>query len=98
MDNSCNTDNFVGAGPNDQLHFGGIYSHHSCYCHHCLNRRVHSGAPKIAKGKFHELKGKVKEVAGKISDNPKLEAEGTGEKLTGKLQENIGQVKKIWGQ
>jgi uncharacterized protein YjbJ (UPF0337 family) len=49
------------------------------------------------KGAFHEAKGKVKEVAGKITDNPKLEAEGTGEKLAGKIQEKIGQVKKVLG-
>ena len=29
-----------------------------------------------AKGKFHEVKGKIKEVAGDLTDNPKLEAEG----------------------
>ena len=49
-------------------------------------------------GTFHELKGKVKEVAGKLSDNPKLEGEGTGEKIAGKVQEKIGQVKKVFGK
>jgi uncharacterized protein YjbJ (UPF0337 family) len=47
-----------------------------------------------AEGTFHEMKGKVKEVAGKVSDNPKLEAEGIGEKIAGKVQKKIGQVKK----
>jgi uncharacterized protein YjbJ (UPF0337 family) len=51
-----------------------------------------------AKGMFHQATGKVKEVAGKLSDNPNLEAEGTGEKIAGKVQEKIGQVKKVWGQ
>jgi uncharacterized protein YjbJ (UPF0337 family) len=46
-------------------------------------------------GKFHKVKGKVKEVAGKLSDNPKLEAEGISEKITGKVQEKIGQVERI---
>ena len=50
-----------------------------------------------AEGKFHEVKGKVKEVAGKISDNPKLQAEGTVEEVTCQIQEKIGQVKKVWG-
>jgi uncharacterized protein YjbJ (UPF0337 family) len=50
------------------------------------------------KGTFHEAKGKVKEMAGKITDNPKLEAEGTGEMIAGKLQEKIGQVKKVLGK
>jgi uncharacterized protein YjbJ (UPF0337 family) len=49
-------------------------------------------------GTFHEVKGKAKEVAGKLSDNPKLETEGTGEKMAGKVQEKIGEVKKVWGK
>jgi uncharacterized protein YjbJ (UPF0337 family) len=51
-----------------------------------------------AEGRFHELKGKVKEVAGELSDNPKLEAQGTGEKIAGNVQEKIGQVKKVLGK
>jgi uncharacterized protein YjbJ (UPF0337 family) len=51
-----------------------------------------------AEGTIHELKGKVKEVAGKLSDNPKLEAEGTGEKIAGKIQGKIGEVKKVFGK
>ena len=50
-----------------------------------------------AEGKFHEAKGKVKEMAGEITDNPKLEARGAGEKIAGKVQEKIGQVKKVLG-
>jgi len=49
-------------------------------------------------GKFHEVKGKAKEVAGKLVDNHELEAEGTGEKIAGQVQEKIGQVKKVWGK
>jgi len=49
-------------------------------------------------GTFHEAKGKVKEVAGKVTDNPKLEAEGTSEKIAGKVQEKIGKVKKVLGK
>jgi uncharacterized protein YjbJ (UPF0337 family) len=51
-----------------------------------------------AEGTFHELKGKAKEIAGKVTDNPKLEGEGTGEKIAGKVQEKIGQVKKVLGK
>jgi len=51
-----------------------------------------------AEGTFHEVKGKVKEVAGKITDNPELEAEGTGEKIAGKVQGKVGQVKKVLGK
>ena len=43
------------------------------------------------------MKGKVKEVVGKLSDDPNLEAEGTGEKIAGKVQEKVGQVKKVLG-
>ena len=49
-------------------------------------------------GTFHEAKGKIKEVAGKLTDNPRLQAEGTNEKLAGKLQEKIGEVKTVLGK
>lgn len=49
-------------------------------------------------GKFHEVKGKIKETAGKLSDNPELEGEGVGEKIAGKTQQKIGQVKKVLGK
>jgi uncharacterized protein YjbJ (UPF0337 family) len=49
-----------------------------------------------AEGKYHEVKGKIKEVAGELTDNPKLEAEGTSEKLAGKFQTKIGEVKKVF--
>jgi uncharacterized protein YjbJ (UPF0337 family) len=48
-----------------------------------------------AQGTFHEVKGKIKEVAGKLSDNPKLEGEGLGEKVAGKIQKKVGQVEKV---
>ncbi len=49
-------------------------------------------------GKFHKAKGKLKEIAGELSDNPELEAEGTAEKIAGKVQEKIDQVKRVWGK
>jgi uncharacterized protein YjbJ (UPF0337 family) len=51
-----------------------------------------------AKGTFHQIRGKLKKIAGELSDNPKLEAKGTGEKIAGKVQEKIGQVKKVLGK
>ena len=48
------------------------------------------------KGKFHEVKGNVKEKAGQLTNNPNLEAEGQGEKLTGKIQNKIGQIEKVF--
>jgi uncharacterized protein YjbJ (UPF0337 family) len=50
-----------------------------------------------AKGKFHEVKGKVKEKVGRATNNPNLEAEGQGEKFGGKVQKKIGQVEKVLG-
>ena len=50
-----------------------------------------------AEGKFHQVNGKIKEVAGDLTDNPKLEDEGTDEKIAGKVQEKVGQVKKVLG-
>jgi uncharacterized protein YjbJ (UPF0337 family) len=49
-------------------------------------------------GTFHEAKGKAKEMAGNIADNPELEAEGTNEKIAGKVQQGIGKVKKVLGK
>ena len=51
-----------------------------------------------AEGGFHETKGKVRETVGKITDNPKLEAKGKAEKIAGKIQGRVGQVKKVLGK
>ena len=51
-----------------------------------------------AEGTFHAVKGAIKEIAGKLSDNPKLRAEGTVEKIAGRVQEKVGQVKKVLGK
>lgn len=49
-------------------------------------------------GALHQVKGSVKEVAGKLSKNSKLEAAGTVEKVAGKAQSKVGQVKKVLGK
>jgi uncharacterized protein YjbJ (UPF0337 family) len=49
-------------------------------------------------GKFHEVKGKIKEKVGHLTNDPDLEAEGIGEKIGGKVQKKIGQVKKVLGK
>ena len=51
-----------------------------------------------AEGKFHKVKGKIKEIAGELSDNPKLEAEGVGEKMAGIVQEKFGQINRVLGE
>lgn len=50
------------------------------------------------KGTFHQLKGSFKEFTGKLTDNPKLRAEGTVEKIAGKLEEKIAQARKFLGK
>ena len=52
---------------------------------------------KIA-GKIHEVKGSIKEKVGELTNDPDLEAEGIGEKIGGKVQKKIGQVKKVLGK
>jgi uncharacterized protein YjbJ (UPF0337 family) len=47
-------------------------------------------------GKMHEAKGKMKEKAGHMTNNPNLEAEGAGEKVGGKVQNKVGQIKKVF--
>lgn len=49
-------------------------------------------------GTLHQAKGKFKEMAGNITDNPKLAAEGKAEHVAGKVQEKVGQVKKVLGK
>jgi len=48
-----------------------------------------------AKGKFHEVKGKVKEKVGRATNNPDLESEGQIEKAGGKIQKKVGQVENV---
>lgn len=57
-----------------------------------------SGNRDKAEGTLHEMKGKVKEVVGKLTDNPRLETEGRAEKIAGKVQGKVGDVKKVWGE
>ena len=47
------------------------------------------------KGGAHELTGAVKEKVGRAIKNPDLEAEGTDEKLGGKIQKKVGDVEKV---
>ena len=49
-------------------------------------------------GALHEAKGKIKEVTGKIIGNPNLRNEGTVEKVSGKIQRKVGDVKKVFGK
>ncbi len=46
-------------------------------------------------GKIHQVKGAIKEKLGQLTDNPKLEIEGTTENLAGHIQDKLGQVQKV---
>jgi uncharacterized protein YjbJ (UPF0337 family) len=50
------------------------------------------GTKNEAKGALHEAKGAVKEAAGKLTNDHKLEAEGTVEKYAGKAQKEVGHI------
>ena len=50
------------------------------------------------KGSLREAKGKVKEESGKAIGNPNLQDRGTGEKVAGKVQKKVGDIKKVFGQ
>jgi uncharacterized protein YjbJ (UPF0337 family) len=50
------------------------------------------------KGGLREAKGKVKEESGKAIGNPNLRDRGTDEKISGKVQKKIGDVKKVFGK
>ena len=49
-------------------------------------------------GAVNEAKGTVKEAAGIITGNSRLEAKGKAEKIGGKIQEKIGQIKQVVGK
>ena len=54
-----------------------------------------SGTRDEAEGKWHKVKGKLKEIAGNVGMHPDLEAEGREESRSGKVQEKIGEIKKV---
>jgi uncharacterized protein YjbJ (UPF0337 family) len=57
-----------------------------------------SGTEDELKGQFHNLKGTVKEKAGQLTNDPDLEADGQAEKVAGKVQTKVGQLKKVLGK
>lgn len=50
------------------------------------------------KGTLREAKGKVKEESGKAIGNPNLRDRGTDEKVAGKVQKKVGDIKKVFGK
>ena len=51
-------------------------------------------ADNIAKGKFKQVKGKVREETGKLTGNKYQEIKGQAEQVTGKVQEEYGKAKR----
>ena len=49
-----------------------------------------------AKGTAREAVGKVKEETGKAIGNPNLQDRGTAEKVGGKVQRKVGDIKKVF--
>jgi uncharacterized protein YjbJ (UPF0337 family) len=47
-------------------------------------------------GTLREAKGKVKEESGKAIGNPNLRDRGTDEKVAGKVQKKVGDIKKVF--
>ena len=45
------------------------------------------------KGATKEATGSIKEAAGKVTGNERLEAEGAAEKIAGKIQKGVGDLK-----
>ena len=45
------------------------------------------------KGSAQQAKGGVKEVVGKVTGDSKLESEGKGDKVAGKIQNAVGGLK-----
>jgi uncharacterized protein YjbJ (UPF0337 family) len=56
---------------------------------------VKQSTKNVARGKANEIKGKVKEKAGRMTNNPRLEDEGTDQRIGGKVQRKVGQVQKV---
>lgn len=46
-----------------------------------------------AKGAAKDIKGSIKEGVGKATGNARLQAEGPGERVAGKVQKGIGALK-----
>ena len=49
-------------------------------------------------GRSKEVVGKVKEETGEAIGNPDLQDRGTAEKVAGKMERKVGDVKKVFGK
>jgi len=51
-----------------------------------------------AEGTVKDLKGRGKEAAGRATGDPDLRDEGTANRVAGKAQKKVGDVKKVFGK
>jgi uncharacterized protein YjbJ (UPF0337 family) len=58
---------------------------------------IRSSTKDRVKGRVQEAKGKLKEKAGRASRDPDLQDRGTAERVGGKVQRKVGEVKKVFG-
>jgi uncharacterized protein YjbJ (UPF0337 family) len=54
------------------------------------------GTKDEAAGKLREVTGASKQRLGRATDNPNMEARGSGEKTGGKVRKKIGQIEKVF--
>jgi uncharacterized protein YjbJ (UPF0337 family) len=48
------------------------------------------------KGNVNQASGKAKEKLGQATNDPDLQDKGTGEKVKGKVQKKVGDIKKVF--
>jgi uncharacterized protein YjbJ (UPF0337 family) len=69
----------------------------SCSRFKCVCFDMRSSTKDKVKGRLREGKGTVKEKAGRATRDPDLQDRGTSEKVGGKVQRKVGEVKKVFG-
>jgi len=57
-----------------------------------------SSTKDTVKGSVKEAVGKVKEATGNAIGNPDLQDRGTAQRVVGKVERKVGDVKKVLGQ
>lgn len=57
-----------------------------------------SGARDEVEGKLTQAKGHIKEALGKANNDPATADEGTADRVAGKVQEKVGQVKRVFNK
>jgi uncharacterized protein YjbJ (UPF0337 family) len=70
------------------------------HTNHCKDAKkendMKSSTKDQVEGKLREIKGRVKEAVGHATNNPDVTNQGRAEKLAGRVQKKVGQVKKVF--